>query len=375
MPKFLHTADWQLGKQFGGFEPDDAALLAKARIDGILAIAELAVAEQIDGVLVSGDVFDAQTVADKTIQQAFRAMDAYPGPWLLLPGNHDASLIESVWTRAQRLGAVPSNVILCLTPTPVRLLDGRVVILPAPLTQRNTFADLTEWFEDATTESGVIRIGLAHGSVQGILHDGIDSANPIAPDRAASARLDYLALGDWHGTAQIDARTWYSGTHEQDRFRGNEPGNVLIVEMEAGQEPRVRQVRTGRHQWRQLNVRLQVASDIEALEATLEALSTTNVIELTVAGAVDLASHERVQRAVSRAQGRVLALRWDLAGLQLLPSPEDIASLRADGYLADAIDELRVAQGLDGPAGELARDSLILLATIMRGVNTTGAAA
>ena len=375
MPKFLHTADWQLGKQFGGFEPDDAALLAKARIDGILAIAELAVAEQIDGVLVSGDVFDAQTVADKTIQQAFRAMDAYPGPWLLLPGNHDASLIESVWTRAQRLGAVPSNVILCLTPTPVRLLDGRVVILPAPLTQRNTFADLTEWFEDATTESGVIRIGLAHGSVQGILHDGIDSANPIAPDRAASARLDYLALGDWHGTAQIDARTWYSGTHEQDRFRGHEPGNVLIVEMEAGQEPRVRQVRTGCHQWRQLNVRLQVASDIEALEATLEALSTTNVIELTVAGAVDLASHERVQRAVSRAQGRVLALRWDLAGLQLLPSPEDIASLRADGYLADAIDELRVAQGLDGPAGELARDSLILLATIMRGVNTTGAAA
>ena len=49
-----------------------------------------------------------------------------------------------------------------------------------------------------------------------------------------------------------------------------------------------------------------------------------------------LGRHERVQRAVSRAQGRVLALRWDLAGLQLLPSPEDIASLRADGYLADA---------------------------------------
>lgn len=375
MPKFLHTADWQLGKQFGGFEPDDAALLAKARIDGVLAIAQLAASEQIDGVLVSGDVFDAQTVADKTIQQAFRAMDGYPGPWLLLPGNHDASLIESVWTRAKHLGAVPSNVILCLTPTRVTLLDGRVVILPAPLTQRNTFADLTEWFEDTTTESGVIRIGLAHGSVQGILHDGIDSANPIAAGRAASARLDYLALGDWHGTAQIDARTWYCGTHEQDRFRSNEPGNVLIVEVDAGQEPRVRPVRMGRHQWRQLNVRLQVASDIEALEATLEALSTTDVIELTVAGAVDLASHERIHRAVSRAQGRVLAMRWDLAGLQLLPSPEDIAGLRADGYLADAIDELRVAQGLDGAAGELARDSLILLATTMRGINTTGASA
>ena len=375
MPKFLHTADWQLGKQFGGFEPDDAALLAKARIDGVRAIAELAAAEQVDGVLVAGDVFDAQTVADKTIHQAFRAMEPYSGSWLILPGNHDAALIESVWTRAQRLGAVPSNVVLCLTPTPVRLLDGYVVVLPAPLTQRNTFADLTEWFEGATTDSGVIRIGLAHGSAQGVLHDGIDSANPIAAGRAASARLDYLALGDWHGTARIDARTWYSGTHEQDRFRGNDPGNVLVVEVEAGQEPHVSKVRTGRHPWYQFDVQLRVASDIEALEATLKTLSTADVIDLAVAGTVDLASHERLHRAVARAQGRVLALRWDLAGLQLIPSPEDIASLRADGYLADAIDELRVAQRLDGDAGDLARDSLILLATTMRGINTTGAGA
>lgn len=52
-------ADWQIGKQFGSFEPDDAALLAKARTDGIRAIAELAKAEQVDAVLVPGDVFDA----------------------------------------------------------------------------------------------------------------------------------------------------------------------------------------------------------------------------------------------------------------------------------------------------------------------------
>lgn len=375
MPKLLHSADWQIGKQFGGHEPDDAAVLAKARIDGIRTIAELAAAEQVDAVLVPGDVFDAQTVADKTIQQAFAAMGAYPGPWLLLPGNHDAALVESVWTRAQRLGAVPANAILCLTPTPVPLLDGRVVVLPAPLTQRNTYSDLTEWFEHATTEPGVIRVGLAHGSVQGVLHDGIDSANPIASGRADSARLDYLALGDWHGTAQINARTWYSGTHEQDRFRGNDPGNVLIVEVEAGQAPTVRQVRTGRHRWTRIEVAVQVASDIEALEAQLETLTASDVVDVTVTGAVDLASHERLRRAVSRAQGRALALRWDFAGLQLLPSPEDIAGLRADGYLADAIDELQAAQALGGDAGDLARDSLILLATTMRDVNATGATA
>ncbi len=67
-------------------------------------------------------------------------------------------------------------------------------------------------------------IGLGHGSVQGILAEGIDSANPLAPDRAASARLDYLALGDRHAFKRIDARTWYAGTPEPDRFKANDAG-------------------------------------------------------------------------------------------------------------------------------------------------------
>ena len=42
-------------------------------------------------------------------------------------------------------------------------------------------------------------------------------------ERAERARLDYLALGDWHGTLEIAPRTWYAGTPEPDRFRANEP--------------------------------------------------------------------------------------------------------------------------------------------------------
>lgn len=368
---FLHTADWQIGKQFGGFETDDAAILADARIAGIRSIAAKAVEASVDAVVVAGDAFDAQTVSDKTIQQAFRAMDAYQGPWLILPGNHDAGLVESVWTRAQRLGAVPANVILCLTPAPVSLQDGRVVVLPAPLTQRNTFNDLTEWFGSECTADGVIRIGLAHGSVQGVLPDTIDSANPIAPGRAAGARLDYLGLGDWHGTKHIDERTWYSGTHEQDRFRSHDAGNVLIVEAECGIPPKVVVVRMGKHQWKEIEVDLVVASDVEALEQRLDALDSDDVVDLTLRGASDLAGHERLKQAVSRAQGRVRALRWDLTGMRLTPSPDDLSRLRADGYLADVLENLRAAHGAGGDDGELANEALVLLATTMRDVSPT----
>ena len=59
---------------------------------------------------------------------------------------------------------------------------------------------------------------------------GFDSAgeanNPIAPDRARRAGLDYLALGDWHRTLQIGPATWYAGTPEADRFNSQEVGQV-----------------------------------------------------------------------------------------------------------------------------------------------------
>ena len=114
MPRFLHTADWQVGRQYSSFAPDDAVALAEARISVIERIADLASEEAVDAVLVAGDVFEAQTVSDRTIRRLFNAMSAYAGLWILIPGNHDAALAESVWTRAQRLGAVSAYDDACL---------------------------------------------------------------------------------------------------------------------------------------------------------------------------------------------------------------------------------------------------------------------
>ena len=77
------------------------------------------------------------------------ATRGFAGPWVMLPGNHDAALSESVWTRAQRLNAVPDHVHLCLRPVPLHFEGLNAVVLPAPLTQRHTYTDLTEWFAAA----------------------------------------------------------------------------------------------------------------------------------------------------------------------------------------------------------------------------------
>ncbi len=360
----MHTADWQIGKRYGQFDVDEAALLTEARFGAVARIADLAGREDADLVLVAGDVFDAQGVSDRTVLRLFQGMEAFRGPWVLIPGNHDAGLAESVWTRAHRLGAIPPNVQVCLCPEPLVFEACAVAILPAPLTQRHTYRDCTAWFDDAVTPPGLSRIGIAHGSVQGILSPEIDSANPIAAGRAASARLDYLALGDWHGTRQIDARTWYSGTPETDRFRNNDSGQALVVEIaHPGAPPQVRPVATGRYRWRTLERELRVAGDLDGLTREFDALGPDDVVALAVRGQVDLAGRLALDRVLAAARARAHSLIADLDALRLLPTAEDIQALHAEGYLGEVIDALRAeAREADG---ERARDGLVLLAGLV----------
>ena len=370
MISLLHTADWQIGRVFSQFEPDDAAALFEARFKVVERLAAIAAERKVDAVLVAGDVFDLQTVSDKTIRRMFNAMQGFSGPWLMIPGNHDSALSESVWSRAQRLGAIAPNIVCCLEPKP-HTVAGKFTLLPAPLTQRHTYGDLTDWFATAPSEEGLPRIGLAHGCVQGILSEDIDSANPIATGRAAQARLDYLALGDWHGTRQIDDRTWYAGTPETDRFRANDSGQALLVGIAgAGAVPTVEALRTGQFDWQQREPRLAVPSDIDELVEKLEQVSSSDVLQLRAQGTCDLNGHNRLSTALDAARARARALVWDGEALRLEPTEDDIQALHADGFVGEALQELRAQQG-DADA-ELARDALLTLARIL---DAQGAAA
>lgn len=363
MPIFLHTADWQIGRQYPAFEPDNAVPMAAARLEAVHRLAQLAAAEGAQAVLVAGDVFDAQTVSDKTVRQLFQAMAGWAGPWVLLPGNHDAALAESVWSRAQRLGVVPPNVHLALKPEVLLLPEAGLALLPAPLTQRHTHNDLTIWFDTADTPPGLLRVGLAHGSITGILAEDIDSANPIAPDRATRARLDYLALGDWHGARQIDARTWYSGTPEPDRFRNNEAGLALRVQIDGpGAAPVVTPIRVGQLRWQQWEAGLHQAGDVALLVERLQAMSPADVLDITLQGELDLAAHQRLDAALAEAEARLRSLRVDRHGLRLRPTDADLAALHADGYVGEVVAELRD----DAEAGsDVAREALVQLTALL----------
>ncbi|WP_172962260.1 metallophosphoesterase family protein [Hydrocarboniclastica marina] len=358
MPRFIHTADWQIGKQFGQFDHSEAGVLSDQRINTVARIGELATQVKADAILVAGDVFDMQTVSCKTLHRLATALDSYSGPWVLLPGNHDAAVAESVWQVWQRTVQLPANIHLALKPGVIELQAAGLAVFCAPLTQRHSQSDLTEPFSHYDCGAGLVRVGLAHGSVQGILPDQMETQNPIAADRALTSGLDYLALGDWHGRLEVNTHTFYSGSPETDVFRNNDSGNVLEVQIDSpGAVPEVTVHRTGYFRWYQALCGLRIREDLEQLQEQCAAFDRLAVVKLRLEGALDLATYQDLARWLGTLEARVHALLTDDEALAIAPSDNDLLDLQADGYLAEVVTELKAEQ----ESNAVSREALRLL--------------
>jgi hypothetical protein len=361
----IHTADWQIGKTFGNIPGDAGAMLREQRFQTIRRIALLARERAADAVLVAGDVFDSNAVKDETIRRAINAMEGFAGPWVLLPGNHDAALAESVWTRIMRWG-IRENLLLATSPEPIMLADGRMVVLPAPLRRKQEVIDLTEWFDGAETPPGAVRIGLAHGSVANRLPEEAEAKNPIADDRADRARLDYLALGDWHGTREIAPRTWYAGTPEPDRWKENDPGNVLLVTIEGpGAQPSVEPIAVGHFGWRRWQACIHSRVDINVLDDTVRSFGIPAerlVLALQLDGAVDFATRIALEDVLQRWRALFRFLDVSDAGLVDEPSEDDLDRIDRGGFVRTAVEWLRARADDPGDGNrDVARLALRLL--------------
>jgi DNA repair exonuclease SbcCD nuclease subunit len=363
--KILHTADWQLGKAFGKF-PDEAAVpLREQRILSVKKIAALAQQHKVDAVLVAGDVFEFETIAEKVLHQTLHAMSAFTGPWLMLPGNHDPGTADSVWTQLRQLDP-PSNIVILDKPQAYQFADKDAVVLAAPLQRKHESVDLTGWFDGHATGADTIRIGLAHGSVDNRLPERGEAPNTISDKRAQKADLDYLALGDWHGMLQVDKRCWYSGTHETDRFRDNESGNALLVTIEKhGELPKVEVLPSGHYRWHQVNVSIHGPEGADDLERALQALGDPPdnlVLQVILQGTADLESRARIEKVATKWSGLTRHFELREETLVSRASDDDLEQIGRAGFVFEAVNTLRgMAEDTGNPEAAVADLALQLL--------------
>jgi DNA repair exonuclease SbcCD nuclease subunit len=355
--KIIHTADWQLGKPFGRFPQEVRSALAEARLDAIDGVGAAAASSGATHILVAGDVFDNVDPGDRVVMQALSRMERVPATWWLMPGNHDHARAGGLWSRVR--SRAPAKVRIVDTPVPVEMEEG-AWLLPAPLEHRKTVADPTAAMVDMTTPAGALRIGLAHGSVTEFGATG-ESSNLIPPERAKTAGLDYLALGDWHGFLTIGDRTAYSGTPEVDRFGRDEPGGCIVATARSGDKPELKRLETGRYRWLTRRWNVETSGDVERELMSLrgELRLSDVLLSLGLAGVATLAERVAITSAIETGLAHELRhLDLDADGLTVRPTPEDVAQIDVQGALAAAAATLQARADGVGPDGQVAAAAL-----------------
>jgi DNA repair exonuclease SbcCD nuclease subunit len=344
--KFLHAADWQIGKNYDRIgDADKRGRLRQARLTALEKIGEAASSKGARFVLAAGDLFDSPTADKNTLAAGLAAIGKIPIPVLAIPGNHDhggpAGFWESEYFLSQQAALAP-NLTVLLKPEPRETDDAW--ILPCPLLKRSDTSDPTAWIrtlaDEAIRKSSKPVIVLAHGSTQtfGTVgytdEEGEGSAsNLIDLSRLPAELADYAALGDWHGTKQIEPWAYYSGTHEPDRFTkggDHDPGNVLLVEVSRGRKVSVEKIRTACMRWHGLEFDFADDSSLDVLKHKLDELLGNRVgedlLQLDLSGHLGLEARRKLDALLETFEARLIRLKLHDA-TRVAPTPEEIDAL------------------------------------------------
>ena len=308
MVKFLHTADWQMGAksfQLGS----KAGEGRKLRLQSIRNIVSVAKKENVDFVLIAGDMFEDPDVNESVVRSTIEVLNGLgPIQIFIIPGNHDPFVPGGVWDRIS-WKEIKDHIHLLMRPEEYEL-DSNLAIYPCPLKQKMGKTDPTSWIPLREKGDIRIRIGLAHGSL-----DIVKEPNfPIAADRVQKSGLDYLALGDWHGLF-IQNRLVYPGTPEQTSYSDKNPGNVALVTItREGEEPVIQTQRVGVLNWIEMNPLIQDSSDIDALERELSKIAdksnTVLKIKSKISSTLQSEGFERLKNIRDKLSKELWHLDW-----------------------------------------------------------------
>jgi DNA repair exonuclease SbcCD nuclease subunit len=194
--RILHTSD---------VHADDSP----TGVQAVAALVDLALAREVDAMVIVGDFFDHNRVEAAAGQAVVDELTRLPVPVVVLPGNHDPLMAGTVYERL----ALPSHVRLIVDG------DGETVVLDG--------LDVEIWgkphlsYDDNRPLAGLPprgtarwQVALAHGQlVQG--SGDLHRSYLITREEIEASERDYVALGHWDVPRNVSTETvvaCYSGS-------------------------------------------------------------------------------------------------------------------------------------------------------------------
>ncbi|TAJ43980.1 metallophosphoesterase family protein [Methanofollis fontis] len=203
---FIHTADLHLGSPLTGIRAMDenmAEKLTQASYRALDRIVDLAIRDEVDFVLIAGDLYDSkrqQIYEQLKLLHALERLDSHGILVYIACGNHDP---HSAWSRSLKW---PKNVHIMAEDGPEVVFfekDGerKAAIVGVSYPRSSVWENLAATFPEKE-DDWPFTIGLLHGTLGSSTGEHVSYA-PCSEEDLAARGYDYWALGHIHKPAVV----------------------------------------------------------------------------------------------------------------------------------------------------------------------------
>jgi len=314
--KIFHTADLHLGMRFAGY-PDVQDELINARYKTLENMVEVANQKSCTLFVMAGDLFDRTTLNVKDISRAARALNEFEGELVIvLPGNHDYYTHDSkLWNEFSKHAGDRILILKNLDIYDLNKYHLKIKIYAAPCSAKHSSENMIKWINSQKNpEDDSIKIGLAHGSLEGVSPDFNKKYYPMTQKELESFGLDLWLLGHthlpWPENPDKNSRILIPGTPEPDGFDCNHKGSAFIIDLESFPNMKVQKVSTGKYRFSVNQVSLNNDNAITSMKRKYTGDEFSNmVLRLILKGRLRKEELDRVEKAIDLINDNVLLLQ------------------------------------------------------------------
>ena len=278
---FIHAADLHLGAPFRGLRSLSsvwADRLVKSISDAYKQLIDDALTEQVDFVIIAGDVFDGShpSYADFCLfRDGLERLNEAGIPVYFCTGNHDP---YTMW--AHDYGDLPSNVHL-FDPNEASFFvyekEGQPLAVLGGRSYYNQAWPLSEDISQGISREAARRINHEAPFFIGVIHTGLDidpTRSPVKPKDLLSRNMDYWACGHIHHAHFVpkeDPIIAFSGCIQGRDIHETGPHGILKVTLYEGLPKEIAFLPTAQVVWECIEVDVSACSTISDIQ---EAITT-----------------------------------------------------------------------------------------------------
>ncbi|MGH2460049.1 MAG: metallophosphoesterase family protein, partial [Chloroflexota bacterium] len=284
--RLLHTADVHLGAPFrilGSRGHEQRRQL----VDTFHRIVQLAIDEQVDLMIVAGDLFDGPNPPDSLVNDVADQAGRLAGqgiPLAILPGTHDYAAAGSVFQQVDFAALAPGCIVFDAAHPSVTLGDGELTLHGVFSSTKSVAGNP---LASVRLSNAPIQVGVGHGSLE---IPGVVESDDVLFRRedVAKSGLRYLALGHWHSFATHRfGETWacYAGAPEFVALDQPGFGAVALVTLGPNGACEIERRQVGRRRYERLSMPVDGIADAGTIARAIEQkVDSDLVLEVTLTG-------------------------------------------------------------------------------------------